>query len=95
MALLHVEKIGGLAGFGAIGAKIRSHGHLDTAAISSAEQQAVEGLFQSRDKTKPSHVRDGFRYRITRTIGSDAETIEVPEELVPRVVAQCVKDELI
>jgi hypothetical protein len=95
MQHLHVEKLGGLAGFGGIGGHLRSQGQLDSSALSDAEQRAVEALFRSRGKAKASQVRDGFRYRITRTTSAGSETIEVPEELVPSVLAQCVKDELV
>ncbi|MFM9961394.1 MAG: protealysin inhibitor emfourin [Planctomycetaceae bacterium] len=95
MAQLQVERIGGLAGFGGIGAHLRSLGQVDWSAISAAEQRAVEALFQSRGKARTSKVCDGFRYRITRTTSAGTETIEVPEESVPAVLAQCVKDEII
>jgi hypothetical protein len=95
MAILHVERLGGLAGFGGTGARIRSHGEIDTAAFSPAELRAVESLFRSHGRAKASSVRDGFRYRISRTTSDGVETIEAPEAVVPEVLAQCVKDELI
>lgn len=95
MALLHVEKVGGLAGFGGVGAHVKSHGQLELSSLSVAEQKAVELLFQSRGKTAASKVRDGFRFRITRTTSAGTETIEAPESDVPAKLAQCVKDELV
>ena len=95
MAKLHVERIGGLAGFGGAGARIRSHGEIDTAALSTAEQHAVEALFQSHGKTKQPPVCDGFRYRITRDAPGGAQTIEAPEAAVPQALSKCVKDELL
>jgi hypothetical protein len=95
MARLHVERIGGLAGFGGVGSNVRSHGEVDLAALSAAEQRAVDALFESHGKAKPSQVRDGFRYRIARTTPGGVETIEVPEEVVPATISQCVKDELV
>jgi hypothetical protein len=65
------------------------------AALSAAEQRAVEALFQSYGKAKPSQVRDGFRYRISRTTSGGVETIEAPEAVVPAALSQCVKDELV
>ena len=41
------------------------------------------------------HVRDAFRYRISRDGASGAETVEVPETAVPTPVAACVKDTFI
>ena len=95
MAKLHVERIGGLAGFGGARAHVRSHGEVDIAALSAAEQCAVEALFQSRGLAKPSQVCDGFRYRISRTTPGGVETIEAPEAVVPAALSQCVKDELV
>jgi hypothetical protein len=95
MANLHVERIGGLAGFGGARAHIRSHGEVDSAALSAEDQHALEALFQSRGKAEPSQARDAFRYRISRTTAAGVETIEAPEAAVPPAVSQCVKDELI
>lgn len=98
MALLRVERVGGLVGFGGIGAHVRSLGQIETGKISDAEHQAVDALFESHSQGKTRgnpDVRDGFRYRITRTIAGKDTTIEVPEEDVPKFIAHCVKDELI
>jgi hypothetical protein len=95
MALLQVERIGGLAGFGGVGAHVRSLGQLETDTLSSEEQRAVENLFKSKGKAKASQICDGFRYRISRTSSGRTETIEAPEVAVPTSLAQCVKDELV
>lgn len=95
MAILQVERIGGLAGFGGAGSHLRSRGQLDIEALSAAEQQAVEALFQSHGKEKASQMRDGFRYKITRVTSGKSETIEAPEAVVPVAIAQCVKDEIV
>ena len=95
MSKLQVERIGGFAGFGGARSHLRSHGEIDLETLSPEEQQAVESLFQSHGNTKPSQVCDGFLYRITRTTAKGVETIEVPENLVPAAIGQCVKDEII
>lgn len=95
MAKLHVERIGGLAGFGGARSHIRSHGEIDTAALSTADQQAVEGLFKSHAKAKSSPARDTFHYRISRTTPTGVESIEAPEDVVPAALSQCVKDEIV
>jgi hypothetical protein len=95
MAKLHVERIGGLAGFGGHGAHVRSHGEIDTTGLSAAEQHAVDRLFQSKGKSKSSQARDAFRYRISRITPAGVETVEVPQEAVPAALSQCVKDELV
>jgi hypothetical protein len=95
MGMLQVERIGGLAGFGAGGSHLRSQGEVDMASLSSREQEAVEALFQSDPKTDSSQVRDGFRYKISRTTASGTETVEAAESAVPPAIAQCVKDKLV
>jgi len=95
MAKLHVERIGGLAGFGGVRSHVRSHGEIDMAALSAADQRVVEELFQSHGKAKPSQARDTFRYRISRTTPAGVETIEAPEEVLPAALSRCVKDELV
>jgi hypothetical protein len=95
MPKLHVERIGGLAGFGGPRSHVRSHGEIDVETLSAEDQRAVESLFQSHGNAEPSQVRDGFLYRIARTTPGGVETIEVPEEVVPAAIRQCVKDELI
>lgn len=95
MATLHVEKIGGLAGFGGTRSRIRSLGQLEFSTLTVEEQKVVESLFQSPDKPIPKPKTDGFRYRISRKTPAGTDTIEVAESLVPTVIANCVKDELI
>jgi hypothetical protein len=95
MALLYVERIGGLAGFGAARAHVRSRGEIDTDALTAADQRSVEALFHPHRAAKPSQKRDGFFYRIARDTPGGRETIEVSEDAVPDAISQCVKDELI
>lgn len=93
MAIVNVEKVGGLAGFGGARANIRSRGQIDTAALSPTEQKAVDSLFKARRKTARSKGADGFRFLISRTTDKGTETVERTEENVPPVIASCVKDE--
>jgi hypothetical protein len=92
MAILKVEKVGGLAGFG--GSHLRSCGEVDSDLLSPEDKKAVEGLFRSAGHPS-SNTRDGFRFRISRSTTSGNETIEVPEQLVPPAVAGSVRDVLI
>jgi len=94
MELLKVERIGGLAGIGGPGAHVRSRGQLAFTSLSEADQRCVENLFKTRGKTKPSALRDGFCYRISRSAESGAESIEVAEAMLPAAIVACVKDEL-
>jgi hypothetical protein len=94
MAILHVERIGGLANFGGARARVRSHGKVDTSVLSATERKVVESLFESRE-SEPLGVADGFRYRITRTTDAGTETVVAPESAVPATIASCVKDEFV
>lgn len=95
MPILHVERLGGLANFGGAGAHIRSRGQLDTDTLPAAEQTAVEALFRASGKPKASLVRDGFRYKISRTLAGQTQTIEANEADVPAALVACVQDELV
>jgi hypothetical protein len=94
MGTLKIERVGGLAGFGLPGSKIRSIGEQSISALSPADQAAVEALFQNpppQEKQQP----DTFRYRITRTVKGKKQTVEVPESAVPMALKACVSDKLI
>jgi hypothetical protein len=98
--MLHVERIGGLAGFGGTASHIRSRGQVDETALSDSDKKSVEELFRSQRsqgtaKPKTSQMPDAFRYRISRDTPAGSETVEVPESLVPKTLTQSVKDELI
>jgi len=93
MAILHIEKVGGLAGYGGTRARIRSRGQIDTTELSPADQQAVESLFETGGSDEPPAGADSFQFRISRTTPSGTETVKAHEGQLPEAVASCVKDE--
>lgn len=95
MAILHVEKLGGLANFGGYRARIRSRGQIDTTDLSPADQKSVDSLFETGGTSKTSRAADTFRFRISRTTAAGTETIEADESQVPEALALCVKDEFV
>ncbi len=95
MPLLHIERIGGLAGFGGTRSHVRSHGQVDDSTLSAPDKRTVEELFRSPEEAKASQTRDEFRYRISRSTPAGTETVEVSESLVPKTLTQSVKDELV
>ena len=95
MAILNVEKLGGLAGFGGSRARIRSRGQIDSATLSAADQKAVETLFHSGGAPAPAKGADYFRFRISRTTAAGTQIVEAPESRVPAALASCVKDEFV
>ena len=94
MALLLIERTGGLAGFGGPGAHLRSRGQKEWATLSAADQETVDTLFR-HPIAEAGQLRDGFRYRITHTTAAGTRTIEVPDHAVPAALIACVKDELV
>lgn len=95
MGELTIERVGGMAGFGLPGSRVRSLGRMAFEGLSPADQTAVEALFRSHGQlAAAAAVPDGFRYRITRTAAAGAETVEAPEAAVPAALRDSVKDEL-
>jgi hypothetical protein len=101
MGMLHMERVGGLAGFGSSRARVRSHGQCDTAEFSNEEAEAVDKLFRST----PSHAAsvssaapsspDGFKLRLTLTNAQGTQSVVVPESAVPTALLRHLKDELL
>ncbi|HUK03506.1 MAG TPA: protealysin inhibitor emfourin [Burkholderiales bacterium] len=85
--------MGGFAGIGLPGARLRSRGELDPLKLSPAEQVILNGLFDN-PPAPPPLSRDAFRYRITRQTAKGPQTVEVHEDAVPEAVRACVVDEL-
>jgi hypothetical protein len=94
MDMLVVERIGGLASFGGSGSRLRSMGKVDMSVLHAADREAVEALFASRRRFTAGSLRDGFRFRISRTTPTGVESVEAPENQVPAVLCQCVRDEI-
>lgn len=92
MGTLKIERIGGLGGFG--GPHLKSRGEYAVADLSKTDQAIVEKLFDGGSKAPTPGSADMFRYRITRPTPKGAQTIEVPESLVPAPLANSVKDTL-
>jgi hypothetical protein len=88
-----IERVGGLGGFGLPGSHLKSRGELSTSELSPADLEALDALFKA-DSAVGESMPDAFRYRITRKIGANEQTIEVPEDSVPGSIKSCVKDTL-
>ena len=93
MGILKIERIGGLAGFGLSGSKVKSTGEQAISALSADDQASVEALFNN-PAPGPGQARDAFRYRITRVTDGKNQTIEVPKSIVPPALKACVSDKL-
>ena len=95
MQFLLVERLGGLAGFGGSGARLRSRGRIDLAVLTTEERDSVEALFALGEPADPGARRDAFRYRITRRTPRGEESVEAGEHLLPLRVCACVRDEFV
>jgi hypothetical protein len=94
--LLHVERIGGVGGFGLPGARVRSHGVVRCAELEPSALSTLERLFSAQHRPAAAGLmRDGFCYRISRGAGATLETIEVAEHELPAAIRASVKDELL
>lgn len=92
MATLEIERLGGFAGFGGPGSRLRSRGALRMEQLSPNDRQAVLALFAQppRGAAQP----DAFRYRLTLKDAQGTRTVEVGEGAVPQAVRDAVRDEL-
>lgn len=78
------------------GSKLKSSGGQAMSALSAEDQAAVEAIFRDpKAHGESPQMRDGFRYRITRTTGGKEQTVEVPESAVPAALKACVTDKLL
>jgi hypothetical protein len=89
MAKVEVERLGGFAGFGGPGSRLRSRGSVDTSALPESDRKAVENLF-AQPPSVADVTPDGFVYRLTQ----GTQTIEVPEQHVPGALKAAVKDRI-
>ncbi|MFG6488868.1 protealysin inhibitor emfourin [Roseateles sp. BYS78W] len=95
---LDIERLGGFAGMGGPGARIRSTGSLVGHALSADERQHLAALFGGAlPAAGHPGAADGFRYRLTLhpAGGGAPSSVELPESAVPERVRDSVHDELI
>ena len=87
MAMLTIERRGGLAGLAA-------RGEVDMASLSQEDRAAVEALFGRRGKFPAGPGGDRFIFRLTRAGASGTKSVEVPEQFMPSALVRAVKDVL-
>jgi hypothetical protein len=88
---LRIERLGGFVGFG--GPHLKSRGELALAELADADRRAIEELFANPPKAEPKSPHP-VRYSITRQTPTGSETVNVPEDAVPPVIRDSVKDTL-
>lgn len=93
MATVDIERLGGFAGFGGPGSRLRSRGSVDTTTLSERDQRTVDDFF-TRPAPAPKIAPDSFVYRLTRQTQSGPQTVQVAEGRVPDVLKAAVKDQI-
>jgi hypothetical protein len=92
---IEIERLGGLAGMGLPGSRIRSRLRLGAADMSADEHRAVHQALTA-PAAEPPLARDGFRYRLTLHGDTGPQhSVEVPESQLPESLRNRVVDELI
>jgi hypothetical protein len=77
---IKIERRGGLAGLPAVGER-------DESELTAGEHQALKGLLQSPPPSAPSPGADRFHYKITVEDEKGTRELEVPEHLMPEILA--------
>lgn len=94
MTDIRIERIGGFAGVGLPGSRLKSRGNVALDQLSAGDREAVSRLFEEGPHPAPHGAPDAFRYRLTRTApGGDTQSVEVPEADMPAALKSAVRDE--
>lgn len=91
---IDVERLGGLAGYGMPGARLRSRGFIMAHGLNLADQARLQELFLHPIEALVQ-ARDAFRYSLTRQRDNRRHTVVVAEEAVPDAILNCLRDELV
>lgn len=94
---LEIERLGGLAGIGLPGSRIRSRALISCSDLNTDELAAVSALFEAQGNKfrSPDHGADFFFYRITLHSSDGNHQIEVGERNLVESLQQRVQDELL
>jgi hypothetical protein len=84
---IKIERRGGLAGLPAVGER-------DESELTPSEHRALEALLQSPPPSAPSPGADRFHYKITVEDEKGKRELEVPEHLMPEILAAIPKIKL-
>ena len=91
---IEVERLGGLAGYGMPGARLRSRGHFMAHRLSPADQATLREIFLHPLQAS-AQARDAFRCSLTRQRDNRQHTVVVAEEAVPESILDCLRDEIV
>lgn len=91
---IEVERLGGQAGYGQPGARLRSRCHFQASDLSPTDQAALQEIFLHPTPT-PAPERDAFRYSFTRQRDDGVQTVVVAEKTVPQAILNCLRNEFV
>jgi len=98
MSTLTIERLGGLVGFGHPGSNVKSRGQVEWEQLPhETGKQSTSYSLNTVALSKASNPRrcaTPFVYRLSRSAGKGAESVEVSEECVPVALLQYIRDEL-
>jgi hypothetical protein len=77
---IKIERRGGMAGVPAVGER-------DESQLTTAEQHALQRLLQSPPPAAPSPGADRFHYKITVEDENGTRELQIPEHMMPEVLA--------
>lgn len=82
-----IERRGGIAG-------LKGRGEIAADELDENDRETLKGLFKGGRKLPRDEGADRYTYTVTRVSVSGSKTVEIPETLIPRALARCVKDQL-
>ncbi|WFP74210.1 protealysin inhibitor emfourin [Mesorhizobium sp. WSM4906] len=82
-----IERQGGFAG-------LKGRGTVDAAALDAKDRATLDELFAREEPLPRDPGADRYTFTITWEKETGSKTLQVPETLVPRSIAQAVKDQL-
>jgi len=81
-----VERRGGIAG-------LKGRGEIAADDLDDGDRQTLKNLFKGGKKLPRDEGADRYIYIVTFQSASGSKTLEIPETLIPRALARCVKDQ--
>ena len=91
---ISIERVGGLAGMGLPGSRMRSHGRVRLSKLGAADRGFVERAFAAGDQARPAGPADTFEYRLTRQTDRGPHTVKLHAPSLPPDLEACLADEL-
>ncbi len=82
-----IERRGGIAG-------LKGRGEIAADELDESDRETLKDLFKGGRKLPRDEGADRYVYTVTRVSVSGSKTVEIPETLIPRALARCVKDQL-